>query len=349
MKKIEIKGKNSYYVFIGEKIIYEIGRIVKNSLNFCCKVVVVTDDVVFKLYGKIVEDSLKRSGFFVYFFILKEGEKSKNLKNLEKIYAYLCSRKITRKDLILGLGGGMVGDFSGFVAATYLRGVKFVSVPTTLLSQVDSSIGGKNGVNLSFGKNLVGTITSPFLVLTDVFFLKTLSKRAFNSGIAEVVKYAVTFSKELYEILNKNKIEDYLEKIVFESVKIKKNVVEKDEFEKNVRMKLNFGHTVGHALEKYYNYRIYHGEAVSIGMCYITEKSFKNGLTRFKDFLKLKFLLRKFGLPTVSNVNFNAIFNNMLSDKKIFGNDVNFCIIKKLWHCEIMSLPINEFEEFLKK
>ena len=304
MKKIEIKGKNSYFVFIGEKIIFEIGRIIKKSLNFCCKVVVVTDDVVYKLYGKIIENSLKRNGFFIHFFILNEGEKSKNLKNLEKIYAYLCSRKITRKDLILGFGGGMVGDFSGFVAATYLRGVKFVSVPTTLLSQVDSSIGGKNGVNLSFGKNLVGTITSPFLVLTDVFFLKTLTKRAFNSGIAEVVKYAVTFSRELYEM---------------------------------------------HALEKYYNYRMYHGEAVSIGMCYITEKSFKNGLTRFKDFLKLKFLLRKFGLPTVSNVNFNAIFNNMLSDKKIFGNDVNFCIIKKLWQCEIMSLPMNEFEDFLKK
>ncbi len=252
MKKLQITGKNSYFVFIGEKIICEVGTILKKSLNFCCKVVVITDDVVYRLYGKIVEKSLKQNGFLVNFFILNEGEKSKNFNNLKATYNYLSDNKITRRDVILGLGGGMIGDFAGFVAATYLRGIKFVGVPTTLLSQVDSSIGGKNGINLSFGKNLIGTITSPFFVLSDVFLLKTLSKRAFNSGVAEVIKYAVTFSKNLYEILNENKIENVIEQIVFESVKIKKSVVERDEFEKNVRMKLNFGHTVGHALEKYF-------------------------------------------------------------------------------------------------
>ncbi len=348
MEKIKIKGKEPYEVFVGEKIIFKIGELIKQKLNCCCKVVLICDELVFKIYGNVVKKSLEKTGFLVLIFSLKGEEKSKNFENLIKVYSFLFKNNVKRKDLILALGGGMVGDFAGFCAATYLRGIKFVNIPTTLLAQVDSSIGGKTAVNLKFGKNLVGVIKSPFLVVCDVFFLKTLSFRMFNAGVSEIIKMAAIFSKELFKILAKEEISNVLEDVVVKSIEIKKDVVEKDEFEKNVRMKLNFGHTIGHALEKALNFKIHHGEAVAVGMCLITKQSVKLGITNFKSYLKLKALLEKYSLPVETDVNFNLIFENIMADKKIFGDEINFCVMKKIGEGEIMSLPILKFKDFLK-
>lgn len=348
MENLKINCQTAYNVLVGEKIVFKLGKILKEKLPNCFRVVVLTDSLVKKLYGEFIEKILKKSGFLVFVFVLPNKEKSKNFKNVLKFYSFLFKCKISKKDLIVSLGGGMVLDFGGFCAATYLRGINLVNLPTTLLSQVDASVGGKNAINLKFGKNLVGTIRSPFLVVCDVFFLKTLSKRVFNSGVSEIIKYAATFSKELFNILENKNIFNCLEEVVSFCVKIKKDVVEKDEFEKNNRMKLNFGHTIGHALEKIYNYKIQHGEAVSIGMNYITEKSFKAKMTNYDDFLKLQLLLKKYSLPTTTKAPFKKLFKHILADKKIFANKINVCIIKKIGCCEIVSFSLLKFKKFLQ-
>lgn len=348
MKKIKVEGEKPYYVYIGENLLLNFGEFLKNNLKESCKIFVVTDNLVFSLYSDILKKSLEEAGFSVFFLVLENKEQSKNFSNLLKIYEQLFKFNMSKEDIILSFGGGMISDISGLCAATYKRGIRLINFPTTLLSQVDASIGGKNAINLEFGKNLVGTIYPPFMVFCDIALLKTLSKREFYSGFAEVIKYAVGFSKELFNILVKKDVETVLEEIIYRSIQIKKEIVEKDEFENDVRVGLNFGHTVGHALEKYYNFKIKHGEALALGMVYITKSSYKAGITKFEDFLKLKFILRKFNLKTVTNVDFEDIFKNVLADKKIVKDRINFSVIKNLGELKIMSLPIIQFKDFLR-
>lgn len=348
MKKIKVQGKKPYYVYVGENLLLNFGIFLKNSLKGSCKIFVVTDSLVFSFYSATLKKSLEGAGFSVFFLVLENKEQSKNFSNLLKIYEQLFKFNMSKEDIILAFGGGMISDISGFCAATYKRGIRLINFPTTLLAQIDASIGGKNAINLEFGKNLVGTIYSPFMVVCDISLLKTLSKREFSSGLSEVVKYAVGFSKELFNILVEKEVETVLEEIIVRSIKIKKEIVEKDEFENNVRIGLNFGHTVGHALEKYYNFEIKHGEALALGMIYITKSSYKAGITKFEDFLKLKFILRKFNLKTVANVDFEDIFKNILADKKIVKGRINFSVIKNLGELKIMSLPIFQFKDFLR-
>lgn len=348
MKKIKILGRNPYVVFIGENLLLNIGKFLIEKLKKSCKIFVITDNLVFYFYSNILKKSLEKAGFSVFFLILENKEQSKNFNNLLKIYEQLFKFNMSKEDIIMAFGGGMISDISGFCAATYKRGIRLINFPTTLLGQVDASIGGKNAINLEYGKNLVGTIYSPFFVFCDISLLKTLSKRELYSGVAEIIKYAVGFSKELFNILVEKDIENVLEEIIYRSVIIKKEIVEKDELEKNIRVSLNFGHTVGHALEKYYNFKIKHGEALALGMIYITKSSYKAGITKFEDFLKLKFILRRFNLKTVTNVDFEYIFKNILSDKKIVEDKINFSVIKNLGELKIMSLPICQFKDFLR-
>ena len=348
MKKIIINSKCPYTVFVGKNFIFRFGEILKDITKSNCRIFIVTDELVYKLYGKILEENLKKVGFLTSFFILENKEESKNFRNILIAYELLFRFQISKKDLILAFGGGMVCDFSGFLAATYKRGIRVINFPTTLLSLVDAAVGGKNAINLEFGKNLVGTIRSPFLVFCDVSLVDSLSKRDFSSGVAEIIKYAVCFSPHLFRILVEEKIDTLLEEVVFRSIKIKKEVVENDEFEDNVRMKLNFGHTVGHALEKYYNFNMLHGEAVSIGMVYITKSSYKAGITDFDDFLRLRFILRRFNLKTTTDVPFEDIFKNILADKKIYGDNISFCVIEKIGKSKIIDLPIKKFKKFLE-
>ena len=348
MKKIKILGRNPYVVFIGENLLLNIGKFLIEKLKKSCKIFVITDKLVFYFYSNILKKSLEKAGFSVFFLILENKEQSKNFNNLLKIYEQLFKFNMSKEDIIMAFGGGMISDISGFCAATYKRGIRLINFPTTLLGQVDASIGGKNAINLEYGKNLVGTIYSPFFVFCDISLLKTLSKRELYSGVAEIIKYAVGFSKELFNILVEKDIENVLEEIIYRSVIIKKEIVEKDELEKNIRVSLNFGHTVGHALEKYYNFKIKHGEALALGMIYITKSSYKAGITKFEDFLKLKFILRRFNLKTVTNVDFEYIFKNILSDKKIVEDKINFSVIKNLGELKIMSLPICQFKDFLR-
>lgn len=348
MEDVFVCSKNSYNIIVGENLLKNTGYLIKKNINnFGSNIAIITDRLVFKIYGEILRKSLVKCGFSVFIFTIPNKESSKNFSTLLGIYNFLAQRYITKKDVIIALGGGVVGDVSGFVACTYLRGIRYINIPTTLLSQVDSSIGGKNGVNLSDYKNLIGTIYSPSLIICDISLIKTLTEKVFLSGLGEVIKYAAIFSKELFNILCSQDIYSNIKDVIVRCIKIKKNVVQIDEFEKNIRTKLNFGHTVGHALERYYSNRISHGEAVCVGMCYITEKSFKAGITSFYSFLKLKSLIKKYKLPTSLKFNFEDVFNNILKDKKIFGNVIKICVIKKIGHSTILTMPVLKFRRFL--
>ena len=349
MKKIEINSnKNSYSIFIGKNILKYVGNFIKKKLKYCCKILVVTDCLVYKTYGETIKKSLKEAGYVIYFFVLKNSEKSKNFVNLLKIYHFSFEIGLTKKDVVLAFGGGMVCDVAGFFASTYLRGLKLINVPTSLLCQVDAAVGGKNAVNFRYGKNIIGTIFPPSLVICDVCLLKSLNRRFFVSGMAEVIKYAAVFSKNFFEFLLDSDVYENVEEIVFNCIKIKKFVVEKDEQDKNFRLSLNFGHTIGHAIEKISGYFLTHGEAVSIGMCYITQKSLKKGITNFDDFIRLKTFLRRFSLPTTTKYSNEEILRSCMFDKKRFGDIFKICVILEIGCFKLISLTKEEFKEFLR-
>lgn len=301
------------------------------------KLFIVTDENVHNLYGTKIKDRL--SAFETHYMVLPSGETTKSLKVLNEIYSALADAKITRTDTIIAFGGGVIGDITGFAAATFLRGVKFIQIPTTLLSQVDSSVGGKVAVNLEQGKNLVGSFYPPAKVVIDTEFLNTLPKRVFSDGMAEVIKYACIRDKELFDILSGD-ITDCMDEIVHRCLEIKRAVVENDEFDTGERMILNFGHTFGHAVEKMYGYGTYtHGEAVAIGMLKITEATEKIGYTANGTVVELKDLLQKYDLVFPDFTFESQEAQNIMSlDKKGDGGDINYIFIKEIGKCEIVKM-----------
>ena len=261
---------------------------------------------------------------------------------------------VTRDDVDVAFGGGVVGDIAGFVAATYLRGVKFIQIPTTVVSQVDSSVGGKVGVDLPAGKNLVGAFYQPKLVLIDIAFLRTLETRYFFDGFAEIVKYGCIYDKELFSKLENIVKEDHLRKnlmdnmedIVYRSCEIKKEVVEKDEKESNLRMILNFGHTIGHAIEQYYNFEKHsHGEAVSIGMIDIVNIGEKLGITKKDEIIRIQKLLERLKLPITDNYPIDKITDIMKRDKKSKSDGISFIFLKEIGKVEIIKMSSEEVME----
>lgn len=304
MKTLTIQLNNcSYNIYISQDSFATIGEELKKTFSRNKKVFVITDENVDALYGDLLLEKLVEQDFVTEKFVIAPGEKSKSLLTLPAIYESLAKFKLTRSDLIIALGGGVVGDLAGFVAATFLRGVPYVQIPTSLLAQIDSSIGGKVAVDLPAGKNLVGSFYHPSAVFIDPNMLKTLPKKYFSDGMGEVIKYGCIKDKKLFEQLvalpTAEKIWQELESIIYNCCDIKRQIVERDEKDTGERMILNFGHTIGHALEQFYDYgRFSHGEAVAIGMYTITSKSEALGLTKLGTAQKLKVLLEKFSLPT---------------------------------------------------
>lgn len=333
---MNVKTSSHNYDIVIEKGVFsriadEISDVAKGKLF------IVTDENVHNLYGTKIKDKL--SAFETHYMVLPSGETTKSLKVLSEIYSALADAKITRTDTIIAFGGGVIGDITGFAASTFLRGVKFIQIPTTLLSQVDSSVGGKVAVNLEQGKNLVGSFYPPAKVVIDTEFLNTLPKRVFSDGMAEVIKYACIRDNELFNMLTED-INDCMDEIVHRCLEIKRSVVEKDEFDTGERMILNFGHTFGHAVEKMYGYGTYtHGEAVAIGMLKITEATEKMGYTVQGTADALKNLLGKYGLlfPDFT-FNCDEAQNIMSLDKKGDGGSINYIFIKEIGKCEIVKM-----------
>ena len=347
MRKIFVNTDNPYEIIVHKGIFEYCDEIIANFFD-SRNTVIVTDETVYEIYGRILKDKLLKEGFKVGAFVLKAGEQFKNLNSLSLLYEFLSESEITREDFIVALGGGVVGDLAGFAAASFLRGIPFIQIPTTLVAQVDSSVGGKTAVNIKSGKNLVGAFHQPSLVVCDPKLLSTLSSRVFCDGMGEVIKYAVAFSEPLFLKLSQANIYDILEEVIFDCINCKKNIVEKDERDLENRMKLNFGHTVGHAIEKYNNYtKITHGQAVSIGMVYIMQQGEKLGITRKNETQKLKRLLKNFNLPTNTCVSWEDIFANSLGDKKRRGDNITIVTVPEIGKSRLLTLSLDEYKNLL--
>lgn len=325
-------GERSYPIHIGDGILARAGELLR-EVGLQGKIAIVTNPTVAQLYLDPVHETLVQSGFEVTPILLPDGEEHKNLQSLSLIYDRLIGDRFERNSAILAFGGGVVGDLAGFAAATYLRGVPYVQVPTTLLSQVDSSVGGKTGVNLRDGKNLIGAFYQPKSVLIDVSVLRTLPRREFIAGLAEVIKYGIIDDPALFGLLDKDmqKIlgqdRELLIQIIARSCAIKARVVEIDEREDDYRAVLNYGHTLGHALESVTGYvRFLHGEAIGVGMVKAAAISTRQGFCDSKDFERVHKLVAKAGLPSdiPRDVELQDLVQAMEVDKKSAGGKIKF-------------------------
>lgn len=349
---LDLKASTGKYeILISKNLIKDIQEHIQ-EFNFK-KICIIIDENIDRLYGNLLESGFSEN-IRIFKKVILSGEKYKNISTLMDIYSFLAVKSFNRADGIISIGGGVVGDISGFVASTYLRGIKYIQIPTTLLSQVDSSVGGKTGIDISQGKNLVGTFYHPSKVIIDVELLSSLEDRVFNDGMAEVIKYALINSKELFSILKENSYHDIrfnkngiLEDIIFRCCSIKKEVVESDEFDKGNRMILNFGHTLGHAIESFYSYSKYsHGEAVSIGMYRVCEILKNSDQIRGEVLDDIKLLLEKFMLPKYDeNIKNPDLLKYIENDKKNEGNHLNIITIKGIGEWEIIKGSIDFFKD----
>ena len=345
MKKITVNASKTYDVIIGKGILDEAGTFLRNTAGGQ-SVAIVTDDNVAKLYGKKLAENLSKNAYRVAQYVFPAGESSKNGQNFLSLLNFLAEEKFSRSDTVIALGGGVTGDLAGFAAASYMRGIRFVQIPTTLLAAVDSSVGGKTAIDLPAGKNLAGAFYQPNLVLCDVSTLSSLPPEVYRDGCAEIIKYAMICDSALFESL-KTPIDTQYEKIIAHCVEIKSEIVMADEFEKGRRKLLNFGHTIGHAIEKLSAYSISHGSAVAAGMAIITNASFCMGLCNENCYEELIKMLRLYNLPSSTSYKANEIFNACLSDKKRSGENITIVLPVDIGNCILKEIPVNELEKII--
>lgn len=338
--KVKIKGKNdiNYNILIKNGILKNTGKLAKKLLNGN-RVLIVTDDIVAKLYAGKVKKSLEKENIITSVCILENGEANKNIDGVANIYSALAQNELSRNDMIIALGGGVIGDMSGYAAATWMRGIDFIQIPTTLLACVDSSVGGKTGINIKEGKNLVGAFHSPKLVIIDSKILTSLPKREFNAGMSEIVKHALLFDEKLFQTIenhynhnNKNDNQELdIDFILQRNCELKSHIVQIDYKEKKERMFLNFGHTVGHSIENASGYGVLlHGEAIAIGMIFAIEYGIKLGITKNKNILdRVKNILYNIGLPIdiPNNINLKEAIK---LDKKRNNEKINFVFLEDI-------------------
>ena len=340
-------GENSYPIFIENGIIKKSGEHISQIFSGQ-KIMIVSDDNVFPLYGQQVMDSLK--DYECHSLVLPHGEPTKNFQSLPKIYTAMLDAKLTRSDLVIALGGGVIGDLAGFAAASYLRGIKLVQIPTSLLAQVDSSVGGKVAVDLPQGKNLVGAFYQPKMVLIDPDVLNTLPEHFIKDGMGEVIKYGCIKDSALFDRLcAHSSFEDLkpeLPEIIARCVDIKRIVVEADQFDTGERMLLNFGHTLAHTIEQYYNYeRESHGEAVGIGMYQITLMAEEKGLTGSGCADQIKKALDIYVLPSSCGLPVTDLTKAITLDKKHLNGKLNVVLLKELGSSYVYPTDISFFNK----
>lgn len=329
--ELNVKTSRPYKIIIERGCLSSIGEHAESLFPQGGKAAVISDSNVFPLYAGIIVDTLKKAGFSVYPYRFQAGEENKRLSEINKMYSLLAENGFTRSDFAVAVGGGVTGDMAGFAAATYLRGIKFIQVPTSLLAQIDSSVGGKTGVDLDEGKNLVGAFHQPSLVLIDPDTLSTLPKLFLSDGMGEAVKYGCIESRPLFERFKKGDIKNDIKDIIYECVNIKRQIVEEDEFENGKRMVLNFGHTFGHALEKIHGYKgLTHGAAVGIGMVMMAKCGEAAGLTESGTASQIESVLKKYGLPVSDGADIEKIAETTVTDKKSRGDKINLVMLKKI-------------------
>ncbi|WIH80460.1 3-dehydroquinate synthase [Brachyspira pilosicoli] len=350
MNKVNININNdlkiNYDILVKKGLINDTGKLVKEVLRGK-RALIVTDDIVDKFYTETVKKSLEKENIIISVCVLENGETNKNIESIYNIYSALAKNELSRKDIIIALGGGVIGDMAGYAAATWMRGIDFVQIPTTLLACVDSSVGGKTGINIKEGKNLVGAFHSPRLVIMDSDVLNTLPKREFNAGMAEVIKHAFLFDKKLLEYLENNNNFD-MDFILKRNCELKGHIVEIDYKEKKERMFLNFGHTIGHSVENAAGYGVLlHGEAVAIGVIFAIEYGIKKNITKDKSLLeRAKNIFAKFSLPTEIPSNIN-LKDAIKLDKKRSNDEINFVFLEDIEKPLINKVSINDIVNIL--
>ena len=339
MISVKVDTSRAYEVKIGTGLLDALGEELRALA--AGKVLVVTDENVAPLYLERACRSLREAGFSVFSCIVPAGEASKDIKYYVNLLEALVAHGLSRSDTVVALGGGVVGDLSGFAAATYLRGIRFVQVPTTLLAMVDSSVGGKTAVNLPDGKNLVGAFHQPSLVLCDPSLLDTLPLETFRCGCGEVIKTAILFDADLFRHLEERGLDFDRPTVIRRCVECKRDVVCADELDLGLRQLLNLGHTVGHALEKLTNYELLHGQAVSVG-CAVFARAFAWSPE------KIVGIFEKFGLPTHTTFSAESLADAALSDKKRQGQTITLVVPLDIGHCELSALPVAELADVLR-
>lgn len=347
MKIVSVKASKTYDVVIGEQLLFRVGEYL-TQIRSNCTAAIISDTNVWPLYGSRVTESLSAAGFNAIHYVFPAGEASKNATTYLQILNFLAENKVTRSDLIIALGGGVVGDITGFAAATYLRGISYIQIPTTLLAMVDSSVGGKTAIDLTVGKNLVGAFKQPSLVLCDTTTLSTLPVNVFIDGCAEVIKYGMLYDADLIGYLSETGLEFDRETVIAKCVSFKRDVVQEDEFDTGSRQKLNLGHTIGHAIEALSEFQITHGMAVAAGMAIITKAAARNGLCPEIALHTLTNLLAKFGLSVTTDYSAQDLYLSALSDKKRSGGSVNLIVPRVIGNCDIMAMPVPDLITFIE-
>ncbi|GAB7390004.1 3-dehydroquinate synthase [Lactococcus garvieae] len=345
--------EHPYDIIIKKESLLQVGRWVA-QLWQQQKVVLVTDDNVEPLYGREVASQLRSEGFEVFTFTFPAGEASKNLSTVEKLWEFCAQHGLTRSGGVIALGGGVVGDLAAFAASTYMRGIHFLQIPTSLTAQVDSSIGGKTGINSNYAKNMIGTFAQPDGVLIDPEVLKTLEKRDFREGIGEIVKCGLIADKQLWARLNEiQNADELLQEAAYfirAACEVKRKLVVEDEFDQGTRLYLNFGHTIGHAVEAYAGYgQVMHGEAVAIGMVQISKVAERKGLMPEGLTAQIKAVLQKFQLPqTYEPWDEAALFEILSHDKKARGKMIKIVLVPEIGQAQIHEISLQEMKEYLK-
>lgn len=342
---IRINVGDGYDVTVGSNILDSCGQYVSELLD-SRKTAIITDSNVAPLYLSRVCDSLEKSGFSVSAYTFEAGETSKNMRTLSDILEFLAESQLTRQDCVIALGGGVVGDMTGFAAGCYLRGIKFIQIPTTLLAAVDSSVGGKTAVDLNAGKNLAGLFIQPEAVLYDIDTLKTLTPHFFADGMAEAVKTAILCGDNMLKLFERNEINNNLYEIITGCIKYKGNVVEIDERESGVRQLLNLGHTAGHAVEKCSGFTITHGHAVAVGTAIICRAAARLGFCNAAFAEGVEAVLDNCELPTTTKYNAKQLTEAALVDKKRRGEYITLVLPRAAGDCILHRISVTELEKY---
>ena len=348
MNTIHISASKPYDVKIGGGLLLTLGQ----EAARLCKgrtVCIVSDDTVAALYEKNARTALEEAGFTVHTYVFPHGEESKSGENFLKLLNFLAQCHLTRADLLVALGGGVTGDLTGFAAACYLRGVKYIQVPTSLLAMVDSSVGGKTAIDLPAGKNLCGAFWQPVLVLCDTDTLATLPEETFRDGCAEVIKYGVLGSRELFDKLKETPARQQLDYVVSTCVEMKRSVVEDDEFDTGRRQLLNLGHTLGHAVEKNSSFTLSHGKSVAIGMAMVARAAAKLGFCTEITKNEIVNLLQWYGLPVETDQNAPEIYYSALGDKKRQGSTLTLIVPRDIGQCDLHPIEVTGLMNWIEK
>jgi len=357
MIKTHVKASTEYDVITGSGILDQVGELIRERDQKITKALIVSETNVAPLYLEKVKESVKAAGVEVCELIFEAGEQSKNINTIVNMWNKMAENGFTRTDLLIALGGGVTGDMGGFAASAFLRGIKVCQIPTSLLSMVDASVGGKTGIDIPAGKNQVGAFWQPMIVIEDTDCLKTLPDETFKEGLGEVIKYACIMDTDLYEILIDRssdgiKIRDdaeLMEKIVGMCVKDKVYVIETDEFDNGLRQTLNFGHTIGHVIERNSNFSLPHGLCVAKGMGIIIDCAVARGTLSLEDADKMKGLIKAYDLPYEDSITPEDAVSGAMNDKKKRGNTISLIVVNKIGTADIVKMTPDELLSFLKK